>query len=132
MDAKYRFVSGSCGFPGNSHDSIIFHSTQLWKDMTEEQTIQSGIAKDITGIEVSPLIVCDSVFPFRSWLMKPYTNAVLTPEQRYYNYLLSRVRMVTEGAYGQLKGRWRVLLRKCESPPEKVRLNAGLGLSFVA
>ena len=29
--------------------------------------------------------------------------------------------MVTEGAYGQLKGRWRVLMRKCESPPEKVR-----------
>ena len=29
--------------------------------------------------------------------------------------------MTIECAYGQLKGRWRVLLRKCESPPEKVR-----------
>ena len=29
--------------------------------------------------------------------------------------------MVTEGAYGQLKGRWRVLLRKCESRSEDVR-----------
>lgn len=30
--------------------------------------------------------------------------------------------MVTECAYGQLKGRWRVLERKCESPPEIVRM----------
>lgn len=30
--------------------------------------------------------------------------------------------MVTEGAYGQLKGRCRILLRKCESRPEEVRL----------
>lgn len=30
--------------------------------------------------------------------------------------------MVTEGAYGQLKGRWRVLFRKCESSRDDVRL----------
>ena len=30
--------------------------------------------------------------------------------------------MVTEGTYGQLKGRWRILLRKCESSPEEVKL----------
>ena len=53
--------------------------------------------------------------------MKPYTDAVLSPKQRYFNYRLSRGRMVTEGAYGQLKGRWRVLLRKCESSAENVR-----------
>ena len=32
--------------------------------------------------------------------------------------------MVTEGAYGQLKGRWRILLRKCESRNEEVRRSA--------
>ena len=54
--------------------------------------------------------------------MKPYKNAVLNPQQRYFNYRLSRGRIVTEGAYGQLKGRWRLLLRKKnESDKEHVR-----------
>ena len=62
----------------------------------------------------------DSVFPFRSWLMKPYTSAVLTPSQQHYNYRLSRARISTEEAYGELKGRWRILQRKCESAQEDV------------
>ena len=53
--------------------------------------------------------------------MKPYGNAILTPEQRYFNYRLSRARMVTEGAHGKMKGRWRVLSRKCESKVETVK-----------
>lgn len=35
--------------------------------------------------------------------MKPFTNALLAPQQQYFNYRLSSERMVTEGAYGQLK-----------------------------
>ena len=31
--------------------------------------------------------------------------------------------MVTEGVYGQLKGRWRILLWKCESKKETVKLH---------
>ena len=30
--------------------------------------------------------------------------------------------MVTEGAYGQLKGCWWVLLRKCDSHPDEVKI----------
>ena len=68
-----------------------------------------------------PLVVGDSAFPFQPWLMKPDSNAILTPKQRNFNYRLSRARMVTEECYGQLKGRWRILLRKCESSTEEVR-----------
>ena len=120
VDSHYRFVWGSCGFPGNSHDAVIFRSTDLWN------SIQEGfiptIGKAVGDITVPPLIVGDSAFPLRSWLMKPFTNAVLTPQQHYFNYRLSRARMVTEAAYGQLKGRWRVLLRKSESSRDQARI----------
>ena len=54
--------------------------------------------------------------------MKPYGNSDLTRKQSYFNYRLSSARMVTEGAYRQLKGKWRVLLRKCQSSRDAVRL----------
>ena len=121
VDSKCRFIWGTCGFPGNSHDAIIFQSTQLWSDIKEGNFIPE-IAAKLNGVLVPPLVVGDSAFPFQPWLMKPYGNAVLTPEQRYFNYRLSRARMVTEECYGQLKGRWRILLRKCEGSKEEVRV----------
>ena len=53
-----------------------------------------------------------------------WTNAVLTKQQTNFNYRLSRARIVTEGAYGQMKGRWRVLLWKIESEPDQVKTTA--------
>ena len=103
VDAKYRFIWASCGFPGNSHDSIILQSTNLWDKIQDGQVIPP-YAKNVDGVDVFPLILGDSAFPFKPWLMKPYTNAVLTPKQRYFNYRLSRARMTTEGVYRQLKG----------------------------
>ena len=72
--------------------------------------------------DITVLVVGDSAFLLRSWLMRPFTNAVLTSQQCYFNYRLSRARMVTEAAYGQLKGRWTVLFRKSESSRDQARL----------
>ena len=63
------------------------------------------MGKIIEKLNVPPLIVADSVFPLRAWLMKPYTDAVLSPQQKDFNYRLSRACMVTKGAYGHFKGK---------------------------
>ena len=47
--------------------------------------------------------------------MKPYSNAILTKEQRYFNYRLSIARIVVEGAFGQLKGRGTLRKNKCHT-----------------
>ena len=97
IDSHYRFVWCNCGFPGCAHDAVIFRSTDLWT------RIQEGffpvIGKTVGNVTVPPLLVGDSAFPMCTWLTKPYVNAVLTPQQRNFNYRLSRARMVTEGAY---------------------------------
>ena len=89
VDGKGKFIWASCEFPGNSHDSIILQSTNLWSKITAGQTIPD-IGKNIEGVRVPPLILGDSTFPFQSWLMKPHTSAVLTPSQEYLNCLLRR------------------------------------------
>ena len=45
IDAKYHIIWASAGFPGNSHDSIIFQSTSLYNDITVNQCILS-VAKN--------------------------------------------------------------------------------------
>ena len=120
VDSNYRFIWGTCGFPGNSHDVIILLSTKLWADIRDSELLPR-IAKGIGWVTVPLLVLGDSAFPFQTWMMKPYGNAVPTPKQRYFNYRLSRARMVTEGCYGQLKRRWRVTLRKNESSKDEVK-----------
>ena len=113
VDSKYRFVWGSCGFPWNSHDSMIFQATSLWSSI-KEGTFLPNFTQELNGINISPIILGDSAFPLDSFLMKPYTNAVLTKKQKHFNYRLCRAGMEVEGAFGQLKGRWCLLLRKSE------------------
>ena len=121
IDAKYKFVWASAGWPGNSHDAIIFQATDLYKKLSEDRVLPYIVYEE-KGTKCHPMILCDSAFSFKSWLMKPYTNAVLTAQQRYFNYRLSRARMVSERAYGKFKGRWRVLLRKAENVKETVHV----------
>ena len=56
----------------------------------------------IDDIKIPPQILGDGAFPLRSWPMKSYGDAVLTPDKRCFNYRSNRSRMVTEGAFGKL------------------------------
>ena len=80
----------------------------------------------VDGVETPSVILGDGVFSLRSWIMKSHGDAVLTPEKAYFNYCLSRARIIMEGAFGELKGRFGVLFRKCESKRETVKI---LGLA---
>ena len=126
VDSKYRFIWANCGIPDNTHDSLIFQSTNIYKRIVNGDIIPDfNFVED--GVKINPIILRDSAFEFHPWIMKPYTNSVLTKEQRNFNYRLSRARMVI-GAFGQLKGRWRVLLRKCESTTHTVKI---MGLAAI-
>lgn len=50
-------------------------------------------------------LIGDGGFPLLEWLLRPYNE---TPkfglQKRYFNYRLSRARMVVENAFGILKG----------------------------
>ena len=102
---------GKLRISGNSQDATILKSTKPWEELTNGENIPET-GKDIGDVSV-PFILGDSAFLFKPWLMKPYTNAVLSPVQGNFNYrlMISRARMVIECAYGQLKGSWRIVLR---------------------
>ena len=120
VDPKYRFIWASVGAPGNTHDSTLFQSTSLWEKITAGSILPQSVL-EIEDQAIPPLILGDGAFPMRTWIIKPYGDAILNEQKRYLNYRLSRARMVTEGAFGKLKGRWRVLSKKCESNPETLK-----------
>ena len=55
-------------------------------------------------------------------MLKPHGDAVLPDDKQYFNYRNSRARLATEGAFGELNMRFRVLFRKYESNKETVKL----------
>ena len=70
VDSRYRFIWGSCGFPGNSHDAIIFQSTQLWENIKEHGFIPD-IGQKVADVTIPPLIIGGWAFLFQPWLLKP-------------------------------------------------------------
>ena len=67
----------------------------------------------VDGVETPPVILGDGASPLRSWIMKLHGDAVLTPEKAYFNYRLSRARMIMVGAFDKLKERFGIWFRKC-------------------
>ena len=122
VGADYKFLWASAGLPGSVNDACSFQACKIYSDINSGKKLPE-IYKTIKGIQIPPLVLGDSAFPHHTWLQKPFTCANLTEKQNYFNYRLSRGRMVTECAFGQLKGRWRVLYRKCEASQHSLKIN---------
>ena len=65
------------------------------------------------------VFLADDASPLGKRCLKPYSQSFLTPTKRIFNYRLSRVRRVTENAFGTLTNRFRVLQRKYVWIPSK-------------
>lgn len=100
------------GAPGACNDPSILHRSSLEDQM--EQEARNGPPKYH--------IIADAAFPLNTWLMKPFLirNNMPVMEENF-NYRLSSARMTIENAFGRLKARWRILLRKPDVHIETMR-----------
>ena len=84
-------------------------------DFAENEQILSGSMRNISGTEIGPLLAGDSAYPLTNWLMKSLPDrGYLTAEQRKFNLKFSALRCIVERAFGMLKSRWRIILKKIE------------------
>ena len=90
-DASQKFTFASIRWLGSCHDSFILRQTELWDQY--EQNHRNG------------LILGDSGYPCRSWLLTPYIQPD-TPAQQAFNRALARTRTVVECSSGRLKRRF--------------------------
>ena len=114
VNCNLKFIHVSFGYPGSIHDARVLRLSGLF-DLGENEQILTSPMKIVSGTEILPLIIGDSAYPLLKWLVKPYPNrGHLTPDEREFNKRLSAARSVVERAFGMLKGRWRLLLKKVE------------------
>ena len=93
VDGKGRFMWSSAGMPGNCHDATLLQASNIWQHLP---TICHLSVDHVGAISISAMILGDNAFPFRSWLMKRYTQANATPDQKKFNKRHSSSRVVVE------------------------------------
>ena len=114
VDSNLKFLHASVGYPGSIHDSRVLRLSGIY-DQAESEQILSAPIRDLGGTNIRPLIVGDSAYPLSSWLIKPYQDRGHLPrDERKFNVKLSALRSVVERAFGMLKGRWRIVMKKIE------------------
>lgn len=93
-DSKGNFTDIVCRWPGATHDATIFENSRLCHRL--ENNVLNG------------LLLGDSAYPCRRYLLTPVLNPVNLMERRY-NTSHIRTRNVIERTYGQWKQRFRCL-----------------------
>ena len=101
--SKCLFWDFDIGWAGSMHDANLWGRTDI------RQYCEAG--------KLSPYaLVGDAAYPCRPWMLAPFKGNKdgLSREEYHWNYVQSSTRMCIERAFGMLKGRWRILLKRLD------------------
>ena len=98
------------------HDARVLRNNDLFRK-AENGDILGEPVLTIGGNHILPLLLGDGAYPLLPLLLKPYANNVAhNPTQQHYSRVFfgvfSSARVVVQRAFGALKGRWRILLKR--------------------
>lgn len=115
-----KFTDVLVGNVGRDHDAHVLRCSNIFDAMDAGVWVPGNPTLTIDGVTIPALIVADSAYPVRTWLMPPHGGAQLTPDKRHFNRVHSRAHCVVERAFGRLKARWRCLLQQLYVMEENV------------
>ena len=116
-----RFIWAAVGAPGSVHDSRFLKSCDLFAEIQQGHVFPNTVLRTREYGDIPITTVGDSAFPRYTWLIKPYNENTRDPRKRHLNKRLCSARVVSEHAYGMLKGRWRILYKKTECKLKNIR-----------
>ena len=103
VSAKCLFWDFDIGWAGSMHDANLWGRTEIG------QYCEAGKLAPYT-------LVGDAAYPCRPWMLAPFRGSKdgLSREEYHWNYVQSSTRMAVERAFGMLKGRWQILLKRID------------------
>ena len=111
VNSQLLFQYIAVGYPGSIHDARVLRLSGIF-DLAENKEILSAPTRMVFGGLFRQMLVGDSAYPLKKWLIKPFSNrGHLSPQKRRFNKTLSAMRSVIERPFGLLKERWRVVLQ---------------------
>lgn len=114
VNSRLLFQHVAVGYPGRIHNGRVLRLSGIF-DLAENEEILSAPTRMVNGGMLRSMLVGDSAYPLKKWLIKPFSNrGRLSPQKRRFNEKLRAMRSVIERAFGLLKGRWRLLLKMIE------------------
>lgn len=123
VDADKRFLVVEVGGRGRQSDGGTFHYSNLNKAL-ENNRMNMPLPRTLPGTEiVLPMVIIgDEAYPLKQYLMRPYPQSVLNPQNEIFNKRLSRARKCVECAFGILCAKWRILNKAIETDCKHARL----------
>ena len=102
------------------HDASILRNKRLFQRAENKDIFCSPL--DVIGIlRIRSLILADSAYPLKNWLIKLYMfSPNLTYAQKRFNRDLSASKLTVKRGFGQLKARWRCLLKRLDHEIENI------------
>lgn len=109
---------------GSLNDAGIISQVILGKDM-QKNRIDFPDANYLPGTtsKLGFFFIADTLFPLLHNLLVPYKpprDSLLSLQQRYFNYRLSRARITIENTFGILAARWRIYHKTIDAKPANV------------
>ena len=105
VDSKCKFWDYDFEWIGCCHDWTLFQN--------------SHIRKKVMKGELLPYkLMGDGAYPMRPWFYSPFKGEKdgLPRAKAHWNFIQSSTRMAVERAFGILKGRWRIMLKRIDMP----------------
>ena len=118
VDARYNFVAVDIGAQEQRSDGSKFSHSIFGKKLRNENLGLPAPSNLPHCAKVPYVFVADEAFPLMPNLMRPYPGRQLPPNERIFNYRLSRARRIVENAFGIMAARFRVFRRPLDVKPE--------------
>jgi hypothetical protein len=105
VDVNCKFWDFEFGWANSLHNCFVFQVTKVGKAFMERKYMPYKL-------------IGDAAYPVRPWMYCPFKEQKdgLSRCRANWNFIQFSTRMCVERAFGILKGRWRIIMKRCDIP----------------